>query len=159
MSIPTRPLFYGHPRDGKAVYAYTKKEWGIGASSGGGRQHAIRSFYFSLAVAALFVPAALACAVMAVIAVFTLPAMSLVFLFFGLTFGLGVVQSYFNLGSEWRGRKLRKLNALPKPWFTASDDHAYEWFTAHPSPRVPLTPEYFPESVQLQRSGPARGTL
>jgi hypothetical protein len=153
VSIPSRPFFYGHPRDGKTVYAYTKEEWGIGASSGGGRQYAIRSFYFSLAVSVLFALATLACAVLAVIALLKPSAMFLAFLFFGLIFGLGVVQSYFNLTAEWRGRKLRKLKGLPKPWFTASDDHAYEWFTEHPSPMIPLTPEYFPESVRLR---PAR---
>ncbi|WP_128081692.1 hypothetical protein [Arthrobacter sp. TB 26] len=102
MSIPSRPYFYAHPRDGKSVHAYTKEEWGIGASSGGGRQYAIRSFDFSLAVTALFVPAALACAVLAVVAVFKFPAMVLAFLLFGPIFGLGVVQGYFNLKAEWR---------------------------------------------------------
>lgn len=156
MNIPTRPYFYGFPRVGKTVHAYTREEWGIGASSGGGRQNAIRSFYFSLAAMALFVPAALACAVLTVIAVFQFPAMVLAFLFFGLIFGLGVVQGYFNLKSEWRGRKLRKLNRLPKPWFTASDDQAYDWFTLHPSPQIQMTPEFFPESVQLQTAGADR---
>lgn len=150
MSIPSRPFFYAHPRDGKTVHAYTRDEWGLGASSGGGRQYAIRSFYFSLVVTALFVPATLACAVLAVISLFKSPAMTVVFLLFGLIFGLGVVQGFFNLRSEWRGRKLRKLKGLPKPWFTASDDHAYEWFTAHPAPHIPLTREYFPESVKLR---------
>ena len=149
MSIPSRPYFYAQPRDGKTVHAYTREEWGIGASSGGGRQYAIRSFYFSLAVTALFVPAALACAVLAVVAVFKFPAMAPAFLLFGLVFGFGVVQGCFNLKTEWRGRKLRKLNGLPKPWFTASDDQAYKWFSEHPTPRVPLTAENFPESVKL----------
>jgi hypothetical protein len=156
VSIPSRPYFYGYARTGKTVHAYTRDEWGIGASSGGGRQYAIRSFYFSIALSVMFVVATLACTVLAVIAVLKPSAMFLAFLFFGLIFGLGVLQSYFNLTSEWQGRKLRKLKGLPKPWFTASDDRAYEWFKEHPSPQIPLTPEYFPESVQLQRSEPAR---
>lgn len=147
--LVNRPYYYGYAAAGKTIYAYTKDEWGLGASSGGGRQYAIRSFYFSLAVTALFVPATLACVVLAIIAVFTFPLMTLFLLVLGAVFGLGVVQGYFNLAAEWKARKLRKLNGLPKPWFTASDDHAYEWFTEHPDPRVQMTPEYFPEAVTL----------
>lgn len=31
-----RPYYYGYAMTGKTIYVYTKEEWGIGASSGGG---------------------------------------------------------------------------------------------------------------------------
>lgn len=160
MSAKRRLYFYGYPRAGKAIYAYTKDEWGLGASSGGGDHNLIRSFYFSLVITVLmFLPATLICAIFAIIALFKFPVMSLVFLFFGLVFGLGVVQGYFNITEEWRGRKLRKLKGLPKPWFTAHDDHAYEAFLKHPSPHIPLTLEYFPESRILREETTKDGQL
>jgi hypothetical protein len=45
--------------------------------------------------------------------------MVLAFLFFGLIFGLDVVQGCVNLRSEWCARKLRELSELPKPWIVA----------------------------------------
>ncbi|WP_017198358.1 hypothetical protein [Arthrobacter sp. M2012083] len=45
----------------KTIFAYTKEEWGIGASSGGGDYNLIRSFYFSLALTILMAPVALFC--------------------------------------------------------------------------------------------------
>jgi hypothetical protein len=39
-----RPFYYAYGSSGKTVYAYTKEEWGIGASSGGGDHNLIRSY-------------------------------------------------------------------------------------------------------------------
>lgn len=67
-------------------------------------------FYFSLVTTVLlFLPAALGCLLLAVIALFKLPVMPLVMLFFAMVFRLVVVQGYFNVTQEWRGRKARKL--------------------------------------------------
>ena len=90
-------------------------------------------------------PVTLGCAFFVVAFLFESPLMALIPLFFGLLFGLAVLQGYVNLAQEWQGRKARKRKGLPKPWFTVPDDHAYEWFLAHPSPDVPLTLEYFPD--------------
>lgn len=106
----------------QTVYAYTEEEWGIGASDGGGDHNTIRSFYFSLVMSVLFVPAALFCLLFAVLAVFELPIMAFVMLFFGAIFNLVVIQGYFDLKQEWRGRKARKRKGLPTPWTVAGDD-------------------------------------
>ena len=42
--IINRPFYYAYGSSGKTVYAYTKEEWGIGASSGGGDHNLIRSY-------------------------------------------------------------------------------------------------------------------
>lgn len=76
--------------------------------------------------------------------------------FFGLIFGLGVLQGYLNVQEEWRGRKARKLKGLPKPWWQAADDHAYEWFLTHPDSRIQMTLDYFPHSAKLRRQEAAR---
>ena len=150
--IVNRPYYYGYPMTGKTVYAYTKEEWGIGASSGGGDHKLIRSFYFSLLAAVfIFLPATLACLIFGVLVLFKMPLLTLVMLFFGALFGLGVLQGYFNVKEEWQGRRARKLTGLPKPCWRAADDHAYEWFLAHPDNRIPMTLEYFPNSVQLRK--------
>ena len=134
LSYVPRPFHYGDPRGSKTVYAYTEEEWGIGASAGGGDHNLIRSFYFSLVMTVLlFLPATLGCLFLAVITLFKLPVMALVMLFFALVFGLVVVQGYFNVTQEWRGRKARKLKGLPKPWVRVHDDHAYECFLQHPA--------------------------
>ncbi|MEJ1178388.1 MULTISPECIES: hypothetical protein [unclassified Pseudarthrobacter] len=152
-----RPYYYGYARTGKTVYAYTKQEWGMGAGSGGGDHKLIRSFYFSLlATALIFLPASLACLVFGLLALFKMPLMTLVMVFFGLIFGLGVLQGYFNVQEEWRGRKARKLKGLPKPWWQAADDHAYEWFLTHPDSRIQMTLDYFPHSAKLRRQEAAR---
>lgn len=107
-------------------------------------------FYFSLVTTVLlFLPAALGCLLLAVIALFKLPVMILVMLFFAMVFGLVVVQGYFNVTQEWRGRKARKLKGLPKPWVTVHDDHAYEWFLQHPA-NIPMTLENLPDSGILR---------
>jgi len=151
--VLSRPYYYGYPARGKIVYAYTKEEWGIGASSGGGDHNLIRSFYFSLLITVLVAfPASLICLILGVLALFSpVPVMALVFLFFGAVFGLAVMQGYFNVTEEWRGRKARKLKGLPKPWWEAADDHAYEWFLEHSDPRIQMTLEYFPYSVKLRK--------
>ena len=102
---------------GKSIYAYTKEEWGIGASSGGGDHNLIRSFNFSLLMMMLTAPASLACLAFGVLALFRpVPIMALVMVFFGVLFGLAVIQCWVNVHGEWLGRKARKLNGLPKPW-------------------------------------------
>ncbi|MDR6414099.1 hypothetical protein [Pseudarthrobacter sulfonivorans] len=146
-----RPFYYGYPMRGKTVYSYTREEWGIGASSGGGDHNLIRSFYFSLALTVLLTPVALGCLLFGVLALFEMPVMALVMVLFGALFGFGVLQCCFNVKEEWRGRKARKLKGLPKPWWKAADDHAYEWFLKHPSPHIPVTLEYFPESRILRK--------
>jgi hypothetical protein len=149
-----RPYRYGYAKAGKTVYAYSREEWGLGASSGGGDHNLIRSFYFSLIMAVVFTPVALGCLVLGVLALFKMPIMALVMVFFGALFGFAVLQCLVNVKEEWRGRKARRLKGLPKPWLEAPDDHAYEWFRVHPSPPMPLTSEYFPNSVILgKRAG------
>ncbi|MBT2549735.1 hypothetical protein [Arthrobacter sp. ISL-65] len=149
--VLNRPFYYGYSAAGKTVYAYTKEEWGIGASSGGGDHNLIRSFYFSLLLTVLVaLPASLIALAFGILLLFKMPVMALVMLFFGLVFGLGVVQGYFNITEEWRGRKARKRRDLPKPWWEASDDHAYEWFLKHPDPRIQMTLDCFPYSVKLR---------
>ena len=146
-----RPYYYGYPMMGKTIYAYTREEWGIGASSGGGDHNLIRSFYFSLALTVLLAPAALGCLLFGVLALFEMPIMTLVMIVFGALFGFGFLQCCFNVKEEWRGRQVRKLKGLPKPWWAAADDHAYEWFLKHPSPHIMMTLEYFPNSVKLRK--------
>ena len=146
-----RPMNYGFALGSKSVHAYTEEQWGMGAGDGGGDHNTIRSFYFSLVAAILFVPVTLGCLLFSVFVLFEHPVMALVMLFFGALFSLVVIQGYFNVKEEWRGRKARKLKGLPKPWLVASDDEAYEWFLKHPSPNIPMTLEYFPESVRLRR--------
>lgn len=142
---------YGYAFGSRTVYAYTEEEWGLGAGDGGGDHNTIRSFYFSLFMMILFAPVTLGCLVLAVITVFELPVMTLVMLFFGALFGFAVLQCYFNLQQELRGRKARKLRGLPKPWLAAGDDEAYEWFLKHPSPHIPMTLEYFPDCWILRK--------
>ncbi|GGH94638.1 hypothetical protein ACFFGR_02730 [Arthrobacter liuii] len=67
-----RPFYYGYAAAGTTIYAYTKEEWGIGASSGGGDHNLIRSFNFSLFMMMLMVPASLACLGFGVLALFSL---------------------------------------------------------------------------------------
>lgn len=151
-----RPYYYGSNKISRTVHAYTEEEWGLGASSGGGDHKTIRSFWFSLVLTVVVaLPATLMAAFLAVAALFRSPLMALIPLFFGLLFGLAVLQGYFNLAEEWRGRKARQRTGLPKPWFTVPDDHAYEWFLKYPSPDVPLTLEYFPESRLLRAQAEA----
>ena len=155
-----RPYYYGYAKTGKTVYAYTKEEWGIGAGSGGGDHKLIRSVYFSfLATALIFLPATLACIIFGLLVLFKMPLMTLVMLFFAVLFGLGVVQGYFNVTEEWRGRKARKLKGLPKPWWEAADDHAYEWFLTHPDPRIQMILDYFPYSVRLRTEAQSNGPI
>lgn len=149
--IPQRRLYYGCAGVGKPVHAYTKEEWGIGASSGGGDHNLIRSLYFSLFMAILIAPVSLFCFVLGVAMTFQLPIMALVMVFFGLLFGVAFLQCWMNVAEELRGRKARKLKGLPKPWWEAPDEHAYKWFVEHPTPYVPLTLEYFPEHHLLQK--------
>lgn len=150
--VINRPYYFGYAMTGKTVYAYTKEEWGIGASSGGGDHNLIRSFYFSLFMTVLmFLPGSLFCILFGLLVLFKMPLMTLVMLFFGALFGLGVVQGYFNITEEWRGRKARKLTGLPKPWWEAADDRAYKWFLTHPDPRIQMTLDYFPYSVKLRK--------
>lgn len=153
--IAERPLYYGHAGVGKPVYAYTKEEWGIGASSGGGDHNLIRSLYFSLFMAILMAPASLFCLVLGAAMIVKLPIMALVMIFFGLLWAAAFFQCWMNVGEELRGRKARKLKGLPKPWWEAPDDHAYKWFMEHPTAYVPLTLEYFPESRLLQKQAGA----
>ena len=61
-------------------------------------------------------------------------------------------------GTPWRpykpiqrGRKARKLKGLPKLWWEADDDRAYDWFLKHPDPRIQMTLDYFPHSVKLRK--------
>jgi hypothetical protein len=151
--VLNRPFYYGFSMAGKTVYAYTKDEWGLGASSGGGDHNLIRSFYFSLFMTVLTAVGSLACLVFGIVAVFSpVPLMSLVFLFFAALFGLGAVQCVLNVREEWRGRKARKLSGLPKPWWEAADDHAYKWFLEHPDPRILMTLDYFPYSETLRKA-------
>ena len=151
--VLNRPYYYGYSMAGKAIYAYTKEEWGIGASSGGGDYNLIRSFYFSIFTTVLAAAASLIGLVCGVWVLFSpFPAMALVFLFFAALFGFAVMQGFFNISEEWRGRKARKLRGLPKPWWEAGDDHAYEWFLEHPDPRIHMTRDYFPYSVKLGSS-------
>lgn len=148
------------PSGRQTIYAYTKEEWGLGAGSGGGDAYTIRSYYFSiLATVLFFLPATLGCLFLVIVLAANLQWSALIFLLFGLIFGLGVLQGYFNIAAEWRGRKLRKLKGLPKPWFTADDDNAYEAFLKHPSPHIPLTLEYFPESRILRQEAGRNGVL
>lgn len=150
--VLNRPYYYGYVMRGKTIFAYTKEEWGIGASSGGGDYNLIRSFYFSLALAILMAPVTLFCLILAIILVINLQIMALVMVFFGLVFGFAFFQCCFNVREEWLGRKARKITGLPKPWWTASDDHAYEWFLTHPTPYIPMTLEYFPYNVKLRQA-------
>jgi hypothetical protein len=158
-----RPYYFGYAKTGKTIYAYTKEEWGIGASSGGGDHNLIRSFYFSILLTVLIaLPASLIALAFGVILLVNLffklsvmgLVMGLVMVFFGLLFGLPVVQGYFNVTGEWRGRKARKRSGLPKPWWTADDDRAYEWFLGHPDPRIQMTLDFFPYSVKLRKQEP-----
>jgi hypothetical protein len=154
--VINRPYYYGYAKTGKTIYAYTREEWGIGASSGGGDHNLIRSFYFSILLTVLIaLPASLFALAFGVILLFNLSimglVMGLVMVFFGLLFGLGVVQGYFNITQEWRGRKARKRIGLPKPWWEADDDRAYEWFLNYPDHRIQMTLEYFPYSVKLRK--------
>lgn len=146
-----RPYYYGYAMRGKTIFAYTKEEWGIGASSGGGDYNLIRSFYFSLALTILMAPVALGCLILAFVLLINLQITALIMAFFGLIFGFALLQCYFNVKEEWLGRKARKLKGLPKPWWKASDDQAYEWFLTHPSPHIHMTLEYFPDSVKLRQ--------
>lgn len=150
MRAVNRPYYYARARAGTTIHVYTKEEWGIGASSGGGDHNLIRSFYFSLLVTLMFLVASLACVVFGLLVLFKMPLMTLVMLFFGALFGLGVLQGYFNVTGELRGRKARKVKGLPKPWWTAPDDDAYEWFLTHPDPRIRMTLDFFPYSVKLR---------
>ena len=164
MRAVNRPYYYAYPMAGKTIYAYTKEEWGLGASSGGGDHNLIRSFYFSLFMTVLmFLPGSLSCLLLGIIALFQLSimgfVMGLVMLFFGALFGLGVLQGYFNVTEEWRGRKARKLKSLPKPWWEAADDHAYEWFLEHPDPHIQMTLDFFPYSVKLRKEARASGQI
>jgi hypothetical protein len=152
--LVNRPYYYAYAGAGKTIYAYTKEEWGIGAGSGGGDYNLIRSIYFSLCLTLLVaLPVSLFALAFGVILLFTLSlkglAMGLVMVFFGLVLGLAVVQGYFNITEEWRGRKARKLEGLPRPWWRADDDRAYEWFLQHPDSRIQMTLEYFPNSKKL----------
>lgn len=142
---------YGYAFGSTTVYAYTEEEWGMGAGGGGGDHNTVRSFYFSLIMMILFAPVTLGCLLFAVVAVIELPVMALVMLFFGALFGFAVLQCYFNVRQEWRGRKARKLRGLPKPWLVAGDDEAYEWFLQHPSPHIPMTLEFFPDCRILRK--------
>lgn len=152
--LSRRPYDYGSNTVGRTVHAYTKEEWDLVVSSGGGDHNTIRSFWFSLELTVVVaLPATLFCALLAVAALFRCPLMALILLLFGLLFGLAVLQGHFNIAEEWRGRKARKRKGPPKPWFTVPDDHAYEWFLAHPSPDVPLTLEYSPECRLLRPGG------
>jgi hypothetical protein len=74
----------------------------------------------------------------------------LVPVFFGLLFGLAFLQCWLNVREEWRGRKARKPTGLPKPWWVADDDRAYEWFLKYPDHRIQMRLEYFPYSVKLR---------
>ncbi|WP_307029036.1 hypothetical protein [Arthrobacter globiformis] len=145
-----RPLFYGYYVNGKTIAAYTREEWGIGAGSGGASYNLIRSFYFSIFLTILFAGASLAALAFGVFGLFRGFPMALFMLFFGALFGFGVVQVFFNVRQEWRGRQARKLKGLRKPWFTASDNAAYQWFVRHPSQDVPMTLEYFPDAVKFR---------
>ncbi|WP_458781372.1 hypothetical protein [Arthrobacter sp. D3-16] len=158
-----RPYYFGYAKTGKTIYAYTKEEWGIGASSGGGDHNLIRSFYFSILLTVLIaLPASLIALAFGVILLVNLffnlsimgLVMGLVTVFFGLLFGLAVVQGYFNVTEEWRGRKARKRSGLPKPWWTADDDRAYEWFLRHPDPLIQMTLDSIPYSVKLRKQEP-----
>lgn len=73
--------------------------------------------------------------------------------FFGALFGFAFLQCWFNVKEEWRGRKARKLNSLPKPWWVAADDYAYEWFLTHPDPRIQMTLDYFPYFRETSQPG------
>lgn len=145
-----RPYYNRYAMTGKTIYVYTIEEWGITASSGGGDHNLIRSFYFSLAMTVLMAPVSLACLVLGVLALFKMPLATLVMVFFGTLFGFAFLQCWFDVKEEWRGRKARKLNSLPKPWWVAADDHAYEWFLTRPDPRIQMTLDYFPYSVKLR---------
>lgn len=149
--VINRPFHYGYSLGGKTIYAYTKEEWGLGASSGGGDHNLIRSFYFSLFLTVLVAPVSLFCLLLGILAIFKMPIMGLVMVFFGLLFGLAVLQGYFNITEEWRGREARKLKGLPKPWWEADDDRSYDWFLKHPDPRIQMTLDYFPYSVKLRK--------
>lgn len=72
---------------------------------------------------------------------FKLSILGLVPVFFGLLFGLAFLQCWFNVSEEWRGRKARKFRGLPKPWWEADDDRAYEWFLKYPDTRIQMTLE------------------
>jgi len=158
--ILNRPYYYAYSRSGKTIYAYTREEWGIGASSGSADYNLIRSFYFSLAITLLvFLPATLGCVFLMIVGVFKMPLMTVIFLFFGLVFGLGLVQGYFNIAEEWRGRKLRKLKGLPKPWWTADDERAYQWFLRNPTPHIEMTEEYFPTHRALNHQADGHGSV
>jgi hypothetical protein len=155
-----RPYYFGYAKTRNTVYAYTKEEWGIGASSGGGDHNLIRSFYVSILLTVfIFLPASLACVLFGVLVLFKMPIMTLVMVFFGAVFGIGVLQGCFNVTAEWRARKARKLKGLPKPWWAAGDDHAYEWFLQHPDPRIRMTLDYFPYSVKLREEAGSSGQL
>lgn len=149
--VLNRPYRYGCSIADKTVRAYTKEEWGIGASAGGGDHNLIRSFYFSIFLLVMSAAASLGALIFGIAAVFSpAPIIALFLLFFAALFGLAGVQSFFNISQEWRGRKARKLSGLPKPWLTVGDDEAYEWFLKHPDPRIRMTLDYFPYSVKLR---------
>jgi len=157
--VNNRPYYYGYAKTGTTIYAYTKEEWGIGASSGGGDHNLIRSFYFSILLTVLIaLPASLFALAFGVILLFNLSIMGLVMVFFGLLFGLAVLQGYFNVTEEWQGRNARKRSGLPKPWWTADDDRAYGWFREHPDPRIQMTLDYFPYSVTLRKEDEEQAT-
>jgi hypothetical protein len=145
-----RPFYYGYSMRGKTIYAYTKEEWGIGASSGGGDYNLIRSFYFSLFLTVLVAPLSLFALFLGIFMLFKPSVFGLVPVFFGLLFGLAFLQCWLNVREEWRGRKARKLTGLPKPWWVADDDRAYEWFLKYPDHRIQMRLEYFPYSVKLR---------
>ncbi|GGH94635.1 hypothetical protein GCM10007170_18290 [Arthrobacter liuii] len=71
-------------------------------------------------------------------------------MFFAVLFGLAVIQCWVNV-HEWLGRKARKLNGLPKPWWEASDDEAYKWFLRYPDHRIQMTLDFFPYSVRIRK--------
>lgn len=103
-------------------------------------------------------PVSLFCLLLGILMLFKLSIMGLVMVFFGLLFGLAVVQRCFNITKGWCARKAAKFKGLPKPWWTAADDHAYEWFLAYPDPRLRMTPEYFPYSVTLRQENEERAS-
>jgi hypothetical protein len=151
--VLNRPFHYGYSMAGSTIYAYTKEEWGIGAGSGGGDHNLIRSFYFSISQLVISAPVSLAALTFGIVTLSSpVPIMALFMLLFAALFGLSFIRSVLNIRQEWQGRKARKLSGLPKPWLTAEDHEAYEWFLQHPDPRIPMTLDYFPYSVKLRKA-------
>jgi hypothetical protein len=141
-----RPYLYATGME-RTVYAYTKEEWGIGASQPTGN-YSVHTATGLFVVTALMTIPALGAPLMLIIAVASL---NLIVGVFGLLatvlFTGGWLFGIMNLRRELRASRRRKLKGLPKPRFALTDDQARAWFEANPS-NMAITRDNFPDSTR-----------